>query len=449
MASISRALARVKDDLPLLIQDHAHAALSQEPGFVWRDRKLNPLTTLLLFITQVMHGNTAMAHLRHLWPVKFSATAYCKARRRLPLMFLQRITRSITREVKELHEPIIPRWRGHRVWRGDGSSFSMPDTPRLQDRFGQPGQQDEGCGFPVATLMVLCDAAGFIVKSMALPLRTHDASQISRFYGDLEAGDVLVYDRAACSYVQFALLGKHALHAIIRMHQRTIVSFRSGRSHARQCPKNQRSGLPTSQWLKRLGKHDQLVQWFRPKRKPSWMSPNQYQALPQSMVLRELRYRVYRKGYRSKSVTLVTTLLDPEDYPAEELAGQYLDRWQIEVNLRDLKQTMKMDVLKCKSVDGVLKELAVFVLVHNLVRLVMLKAAAGQRVPVDRISFVDALRWLRDARGRDTSPTLMVNPKRAGRIEPRAIKRRSRGYPLMNRPRSELRQALMNKRAAA
>jgi hypothetical protein len=176
------------------------------------------------------------------------------------------------------------------------------------------------------------------------------------------------------------------------------------------------------------------------------MQQQQYDALPQSLVLRELRYAVHRRGFRSRSVTLVTTLTTPEQYPAGELAEQYLGRWEIEVNLRHLKTTMGMDVLKCRSVEGVLKEVTVFVLVYNLVRLVMLRAGQRQKTPPDRISFIDALRWLcdaRDARDGDEPVDLIVNPKRPGRVEPRVIKRRMKEYSLMKHPRHQLRQALL------
>src|SRR5208283_1936295 len=152
------------------------------------------------------------------------------------------------------------------------------------------------------------------------PLRTHEASQIATLHDQFQAGDVLVYDRAAGSYAHLALISRHNLHAIFRMHQKRIVSFRPGRKHARRYGKPQRAGKPKSQWLARLGKRDQLVRWFKPDRKPRWMSQEQYAALPPSLVLRELRYSVRRRGYRTRSVTLVTTLLDPQEYPAAELA---------------------------------------------------------------------------------------------------------------------------------
>ena len=185
------------------------------------------------------------------------------------------------------------------------------------------------------------------------------------------------------------------------------------------------------------------MRWFRPDR-PKGMTDAEYEALPEALVLRELRYQVPKKGFRTRLVTLVTTLCDAEAYPAAELAGQYFGRWGIEVNLHHLKTTMKMDVLKCKSVDCVMKELAVFVLVYNLVRLVMLKAAQQQGVAVDRIGFADALRWLRDARDAGALCVLIVNPARPGRFEPRVLKRRPKPFPLMTQPRDKLRQTLLS-----
>ena len=441
MVNIASAVHRVKDDLPGLLTPLVEQALREHPDHAWRDRVLNPLATILLFVQQVMHGNTAITHLRHLSSLPFTAAAYCKARQRLPRSLVERVAELVTRQLQPMGDAAC-RWRGHRVWHGDGTGFSMPDTPALQKRFGQPPGQKPGCGFPVATTLVLCDAAGLIVRALAAPLRTHEASQLTALHASMEAGDVLVYDRAGCSYTHLALLISQGLHGILRMHQRQKVSFRAGRKRAAELPKAKRKGAPTSQWLERLGTKDQLVQWFKPKQRPQWMSPAEYDALPESLVLRELRYTVDRPGFRTKTVTLVTTLIDSQEYPKSELEEQYQRRWQIELNFRHLKQTMGMDVLKCKTADGVLKELAVFTLVYNLVRLVMLAAAAQQGVPPDRISFVDALRWLRDAASDPAEMRLIVNPDRPGRIEPRVKKRRPKQYPLMNQPRDQLRQAM-------
>jgi hypothetical protein len=293
-------------------------------------------------------------------------------------------------------------------------------------------------------MFVLMDAAGFIVKTLALPINTHDGSQLHRLHDQFESGDVLVYDRAGCSYAHLALLFTRNLHGIIRLHQRQIVSFRAGRKCRKQLPKAKRRGKPTSRWIRNLGSFDQVVQWYKPGSRPAWISKDDYERLPDSLVLRELCYPVRRKGFRTKQVYLVTTLLDPRRYPKDALADQYERRWQVEVNFRHLKQTMKMDVLKCKSADGVRKELAIFVLVYNLVRLVMLRESRRRGVDVDRVSFVDALRWLCSDQSGDDPIALVINPKRPDRVEPRVLKRRPKQYPYMTKPRANLRKAMEN-----
>jgi len=162
--------------------------------------------------------------------------------------------------------------------------------------------------------------------------------------------------------------------------------------------------------------------------------------------VRELRVKVRAPGRRVHVLTLVTTLLDPQRYPKNVLARLYEKRWGVEVNLRHLKQALRMDVLRCQTWRGVWKELLVFVIVYNLVRRVMLEASRQQGVEPERISFVDALRWLREARRGEAVPRLKVNPQRPGRVEPRARKRRPKGYDLMNRPRAVLRAELLHKR---
>jgi hypothetical protein len=339
------------------------------------------------------------------------------------------------------------RWLGHRVFHVDGSSFSMPDTPQLQAHFGQPGQQKPGCGFPTAHWLALLHAGtGMITKMLASPLRTHDMSKTVQLHPELQANDLLVADRAFCSYAHLALLLQRGVHGLLRMHQITIVDFTPGRAHIdpRKKQHSQR-GMPRSRWIKQLGTTDQIVEWLKPANKPGWMSKEQFAALPASIQVRELRYTVYEKGFRPKEITLATTLIDSERYSVSNLADQYHQRWEIETKFGHLKTTMKMDVLKCKTVDGVLRELQVFALIYNMVRQVMLEAANRQQVDVRRISFIDALRWLQAASPGEELPKLVVNPYRPNRLEPRVRKRRPKTYPLMNKPRRQLKKVLSSK----
>jgi len=172
------------------------------------------------------------------------------------------------------------------------------------------------------------------------------------------------------------------------------------------------------------------------------MDDARWAALPDSITVREVRRTVKRKGFRAITVTIVTTLLDPASYPADELVELRLTRWTVETNIRHLKITLGMDVLKCKTLDGVRKERLVFLLVYNLIRLVMLRAAGAQGVNVNRLSFADTLAWLRHGDVTAALPALKVNPLRAGRLEPRALKRQKKEFPYMQRPRAELKAEL-------
>ena len=192
-----------------------------------------------------------------------------------------------------------------------------------------------------------------------------------------------------------------------------------------------------------------MVEWLKPKSRPKWMTAAQFAGLPAVIAVRELRYKVGRAGYRVQDVTLVTSLLDGETYPLEELSELYRGRWEVELNLRHLKTTMKMDVLKCETVSGVEKELLMYAIAYNLVRLVMWEAVVRQGVSVRRISFVDALRWLTTASPGASLSRLVVNPVRKERLEPRVRKRRPKQYPLMQKPRAELRKLLPNQEVVA
>jgi len=326
----------------------------------------------------------------------------------------------------------------------------MPDTESLQKAFGQPAGQKKGCGFPLSHMLLMTDAVtGAIMDIIASPMRTHEMAKVSQVHPTLRPGDVLVGDRGFCSYAHLALLLRENLHGLMRIHQRVIVNFTPGRPHVKGNATKRQKGMPRSQWLRCIGTHDQVVKWFKPKAKARWMSGEDHALLPESITVRELEYRIETPGYRTRHVTLVTTLLDGEKYTAEDLAENYRCRWQIEVNLRHLKQTMGMDVLRCKTPAGVMKEMYMFALVYNLVCCVIYKAAQRQGVPPDRISFIDALRWLQNANAETKLIDLIINPYRPGRFEPRAIKRRPKQYALLNQPRDVLRNRLINTNVTA
>jgi hypothetical protein len=398
-----------------------------------------------LFFVPILHGNTACTHLRHLTQVAVTASAYCQARMKLPLRVFQRVLWGLSDRLQ--HEPLNEgRWLGHRTFWIDGSSFSMPDTPEWQDHFGQPGGQTPGCGFPVAHLMTLFHAGtGMVLRVFAAPLRTHDMSQVVALHPAWHPTDVLVGDRGFCSYVHIALLGQGGVHAVFRVHQKQIVDFTADRLHVSpaQGRRKGNQGKPRSRWLARLGEDDQLVEWHKPLASPEWMDTTQFAQLPAGLQVRELRYQVQRKGFRVQTITLVTTLLNATLYSVAALAQLYFARWGIETNYAHVKTTMGLAVLKCKTVDGVLNELIVFARIYNLVCLVMGQAAQRQHVTRDRLSFLDALRWLAAARDGEILLPLVVTPHRPYRYEPRVRKRRPKQYPLMQHPRPELRKSLV------
>jgi hypothetical protein len=450
MATISCALRRIKQDLQPFLPDGMirHACLQVD--YHWRQRQFDPVATLHLFILQVLNFNTAITHLRHLAKVAVNPASYCKARMRLPLSVLQMLLRDSARAmgmVRGQGQTKAGLWQGLRVWLTDGTSTIAPDTPSLQKKFPQPKDQKKGCGFPQLKILGLIDAfSGLVVEALCFPLYTHEQSKVCTLHPLLGAGDLLVGDRGFCSFVHLAMLFSRGIHGLFRMHQKQIVDFRPHRKHrSRRQPKPKgKRLLPLSKFIKRLGRHDQLVEWVRPKQKPKWMKAKQWRSLPATLLVREIRYTIKAKGQRTQVVTIATTLLDPLLYPKEKIAALYGVRWTVETHFAELKTTLKMRKVKSQTPAGAQKEVAVYCLVYNLVHLVMLQAAARQKVEPDRISFIDTVRWLLSAQPGEELPALVVNPKRKDRHEPRVVKDRHDSYDWMTRTRKELKKSLKN-----
>ena len=444
MASIAGALERIKNNPLQALDRQIIERVCRECNHQWRERELDPATTVALFCQQVVRGNISCEELLHATHASVTPQAYCAARGRLPLGVVQ----SLLTEVCDGALPQTRRedylWRGHRTFHIDGSSFSMPDTKPLRDAFGTPSGQAEGCSFPTAHLLVLFSAStGLLVDAFASKLNTGDVAQTPEAHLHLDEGDVVIGDDSFSGYPHLALLKRHGLHGLFPVHHLRIVDFKKGRPHTPE-GKAPVTGMPRSRWVASLGREDQLVEYFKQGQKPAWMSEQQYDELPDSMLVRELRRTVVRPGQGKVTLTLVTSLTDPIKYPAEELLELRLRRWDVETNIGHLKTTMGMDVLRCKTEEGVRKEVAIFCLVYNLVRCVMLEASRRQAVAVSRISFADALYWMRYAQPGETMPELKVNPLRPNRVEPRCKKRRPKQFDLMNKPRAELRKALKN-----
>lgn len=464
MASVARTLRRIKQELEPFLTEGSILDSCREAGHRWRRRKLGPVETVHLFLVQVLCFNTAMTHLRHVADAAVKAPSYCKARMRLPLAVLQSLLRKSSgamRRAAEAGGGELARWCGLRAILVDGSSTIAPDTPSNQKAFGQPAGCKKGCGFPVPKVLALFDAfSGLVVEMLGFPLFTHEQSKVWVLHPLLGRGDLLVGDRGLCSFAHLAMLLARGADGLFRMHQRQVVDFRphrkSGSELAGRRRRRRRKGAaggkgggrraPTSTFVRRLGRHDQVVRWRRPAQRPEWMTPRQYDALPAGLEVRELRYRIARKGQRTRCVTIATTLLDPARYPAEKIESLYEVRWQAETHFAELKTTLKMRKVKSKTAEGVRKELAAYALVYNLVHAVMCAAAARQGVTPDRVSFVDTVRALLSAEPGGPPPQLIVNPKRPGRHEPRVVKDLQDTYTKMVRPREELRRELWQPR---
>jgi hypothetical protein len=446
-ARIARALARIKADVRAALPDESIEQACERAGHRWRERVLGPVATVHLFVLQVTCFNTAITHLRLLAGLPVNAAAYCRARMRLPLAALRALLREASRALRPAPAAgAAGLWCGLRPLLVDGSSTIAPDTPTSQRAFGQPSGQKAGCGFPVPKVPGLFDAlTGMVVEMLCLPLFTHEQSAVWRLHPLLGPGDVLVGDRGFCSFVHLAMLHLRAVAGLFRVHQRQVVDFRPHRKAGRKGTrgKGQRGRRrPSSRFVRRLGKHDPVVAWQRPGRKPKWMTDAQWATVPAELEVRELKYHLAGRGRRTRVVTVATTLLDPVKYPKEKVAELYGLRWQVETHFLELKTLLRMRRVKSQTADGVRKELAVYCLVYNLVRAVMVRAAARQGTTPDRISFADAVRRLLSAAPGDEPPDLVVNAKREGRHEPRVVKDLQDTYRKMTLPRKQMRRRL-------
>lgn len=406
MAEMLSALTRVRATRGAdLLPDSEIVQLLNTLGIVWRERLLTPVVMVRLFLVQVLFGNTSITHLRQLSGIDFAPASYCQARMRLPLQLLRRVLHWTIAQAGAGGNRLI----GPRVMVVDCSSFSMPDTPALRERFGLP--RGRGCkpgvSYPIAKLMALLDlGSGCFTRLIPGPLYRHEASGVIRLHRQLRPGDILLGDRAFCSVVHVMLLSLRRVHACFRLHQRRPVG---------------RGGVQ---------------RWRRPRQRPDWLPAGQFAALPGWIDLRIVRYTVRRRGYRTRHLAIATTLIDAQRWPDEKIAELYGHRWEIETCFAHLKTTMNMSVLKCQTVGGVQRELMMYLIAYNLIRLAMLRFAQTRGQPVNRVSFIDAMRWLAmRVLGLSGVPNLRVNPPRPGRRQLRVIRRRMKEYDLLMEPR--------------
>ena len=423
-------------------------------GHVWRDRVWTPLRTLWGFLLQVLHADSSCREAVALVlggqaaagpapECSADPSAYCQARRRLPLEVFRAGVRQIGRRLRQEVGSTIT-WCGRRVWLVDGTSCSMPDTPDLQAAFGQPGGQAPGCGFPVAKVVALfCWASGAVLEAAIGPLKMSELRLWRALWPVLSPGEIVLGDRFYCTFYDLVGVMRRGCDAVFRLHQARPADFRRGR---------------------RLGRRDRLAIWQRPtwKARPRGMTRWQWNALPDALSVRLIRFAVDIPGFRSRVITVATTLLDPVAYPAETISALYRDRWLIELRFRDIKTTLGMEVLRGKTADVVRKEIYMHLVAYNLIRCLMWQAAARHGRPLHRLSFtgtMDRLNalgpylWLLDGTPRaEALYELLLRwtaqdlvPDRPNRIEPRAVKRRPKEYDRLNRPRDQMRKALVGK----
>lgn len=366
--------------------------------------------------------------------------AYCRARAKLA----EAVIRRLTLETADNCERALPDswlWRGRHVHLVDGTTVSMPDTKANQKAYPQQSAQQQGLGFPIARMVVLLSLATAMVSGMALGpyagKETGETALLRELFARLRPGDVLLADRCYCSYFLVAMLLALGVDFVVRLHHLRHADFRRGR---------------------RLGHGDHVVRWTRPA-KPDWMDDATYDQLPESIEVREIEVRVDQPGFRTETLIVVTTLTDTEEYTKEDLAELYHRRWLAELDIRAIKVTLGMDVLRCQSPEMVRREIWTCLLAYNLIRRSMLQAAELSGCSPRALSFTAAMQkiaagWVTTLLLDEASLALLIEAHladiashkvgdRPNRVEPRAIKRRPKPHKLLTRPRREARARLL------
>ena len=402
------------------------------------------------FLDQVQtpHGSCreavrkVMAHLRRKFPRAKSGSmspdtaAYCKARARLPLDVIEAINAHLIERMQR-NLPHGSLWHGRCVKLVDGTGVSMPDTPENQAVWPQSSGQKPGCGFPSMNLVgVFCLHTGALLQTAMGDRHTHETTLFQSLWHTLEKGDLVVADRGYCSFGAFANLQARGVDALMRLPEKKIrVAIGS------QLPKT--------------GAFDGIVTWKRPALRLPSIAAADFDLLPESLPVRVVRYDIAEPGFRTRSVTLVSTVLDPS-VTAADLALLYFRRWGIELHFREIKICLNMDVLRCLTPDMIERELKMHFVAYNLIRCVMQKAALTHHADINRISFKGCLDTVRHfanaAQGAEEKPRIISalvdemlraiaqdsNPLRAKRSEPRAIKRRPKNFHFLTKPRHEM-----------
>lgn len=420
---------------------------------VWLDRIYSPLVTLWVFLGQVLSQDhscrAAVARLiahrvsRGQRPCSAETGGYCQARKRLPEEFFAAVARESGQALDNDAQPDWL-WKGRRVLAYDGSTVSMPDTPENQQAYPQPPQQAPGLGFPLARMAAFFSLSCGAVLDLAVCSNSgkghSELGMLRKLWDLLRPGDVMLADRYMCAYHEIHLLKQRGIDTVTRLHHCRRADFRRGQ---------------------RLGQGDHIVQWKKPNRIRS-VDRNTLKSLPERLTMRETRVCIGQPGFRCRSMIVVSTLLDAEEVTANDLAELYRARWNVELDLRSLKQTLQMDILRCKTPELVRKEIWTHILAYNLIRTVIAQAATKHDVAPRTISFKGAVQTLEAFQpliatqgDRDGTRLLHLYQKlldavathrvadRPDRFEPRQRKRRQKKYDRMMKPRDELKREML------
>ncbi len=421
---------------------------------VWHDRVYSPLVTLWVFLSQVLSQDhscrAAVARLiahrvsRGRRPCSAETGAYCQARKRLPEKFFSGVARHVG---KALDDGVDPAWlwKGRPVYMFDGTTVSMPDTPENQAAYPQVYNQKPGLGFPIARVCSIislsCGAMLDLGISRYAGKGQGELSLLRRMWDILSPGDVLLTDALMSTWYEMLTLKQRGVDSVSRLNKaHRHADFRRGR---------------------RLGKDDHVVRWPKPNRLIGGITWATYKSLPDYLEVRETRVRVEQPGFRTKVIIVVTTLLDPESTTKEDLASLYRSRWSQELDLRSIKITMQMDILRCKTPELVRKEIWTHVLAYNLIRTIMAQAASQHELQPREISFKGTVQTLeafqplisfQGHQGATFREKLYLQlleavashrvADRHDRFEPRMRKRNPRKAEMMTKPRHELKRLM-------
>ena len=401
-----------------------------------RERLYPPTVALSMFMRQVLqadgscqkavNGWAAQRAVDGLSPCSVGTGGYCRARQRLPLEMLSTLSRETGRLLsqKALGQWL---WRGRAVKLVDGTGISMPDTPENQERYPQPSTQAPGVGFPLARLvMVICLATGAALDAAIGPYRGKGTGELGLVRGLLDGfcpGDVMLADALYCNYWLIATLLARGVDVLFEQNGARITDFRRGQS---------------------LGTRDHIVHWPKPAARPEWMTPEQHADFPAEITVREVKVA---------HQVLVTTMLDHRRVSKDDLSELYARRWNVELDLRNLKTTTGMDVLSCQTPEMNEKQLWVHLLAYNVIRLLMAQAACNAGIDPRELSFKHTVQlwteWV--SRGMSATKdegllfTLIAQGRvgnRPGRLEPRMRKRRPKPYPWLKVPRAHARRKI-------